>query len=558
MGTCGTINPYDCSTWGEARSYDGDPYFWNSEYAPQPLNGIAANGADVHLLVGDGGAMHRWVPPGGMTQAGGAEGDLLPGGAVTANGNLIVSAHAYDYFFDPGGEYSILLRSTDAGATWVSTHLWNLLVHDVAFPPGAGPTSPLYGAGFDARNSQALINRSFDGGVTWSTLWVDATFPALNALTFESSTNGIAVGEDGTVARIDNDVISATQEAPGASLRGVAFPSTDVVVAVGAMGPAGARIGVVVRSSDGGHTWAPVTNGATDWLNGVGFATASIGIAVGTRGAILRSLDAGQTWTPLTPVTSRDLFGVRFTDALHGYACGGGGVVLETFDAGVSWTPLQSLTNKRLTDIEPLATASAYFGGDDSTVLRYLQSPVPTLISAFDASASSFEATLSWRVHDVVDLDHFDIARSTRDGGFMRTSVSSSQRSFKDTGVTPGERYEYTLIAVERSGDEIFSAPVMVTIPAARAELLPNVPNPFNPSTTLRYVVPARSHVTLAIYDVAGRLVTTLVDTERTPGVSEIEWNGTDANGNPVASGVYVSRLTVGKAQVSRTLVLLK
>jgi hypothetical protein len=140
----------------------------------------------------------------------------------------------------------------------------------------------------------------------------------------------------------------------------------------------------------------------------------------------------------------------------------------------------------------------------------------------------------------------------------MRTSVSSSQRSFKDTGVTPGERYEYMLIAVERSGDEIFSAPVMVTIPAARAELLPNVPNPFNPSTTLRYVVPARSHVTLAIYDVAGRLVTTLVDTDQSPGINEIEWNGTDANGNPVASGVYVSRLTVGKAQVSRTLVLLK
>jgi photosystem II stability/assembly factor-like uncharacterized protein len=112
MGTCGTINPYDCSTWGEARAFDGDPYFWNSEYAPQPLNGIAANGADVHLLVGDGGGMHRWVPPGGMTQAGGAEGDLLPGGSVTANGNLIVGAHAYDYFFDPGGEYSILLRST--------------------------------------------------------------------------------------------------------------------------------------------------------------------------------------------------------------------------------------------------------------------------------------------------------------------------------------------------------------------------------------------------------------------------------------------------------------
>lgn len=88
---------------------------------------------------------------------------------------------------------------------------------------------------------------------------------------------------------------------------------------------------------------------------------------------------------------------------------------------------------------------------------------------------------------------------------------------------------------------------------------LENYPNPFNPVTTIRYSLPNAADVSLAVYDVSGRLVRTLVKNAKTPaGVFEAEWNGTDSAGNPVASGVYFYRLTAGTEVLTRKAVLLK
>lgn len=76
-----------------------------------------------------------------------------------------------------------------------------------------------------------------------------------------------------------------------------------------------------------------------------------------------------------------------------------------------------------------------------------------------------------------------------------------------------------------------------------RLLLSPNYPNPFSPSTSVRFVIPARAHVDLAVYDVAGRLVRRLVDGELDGGEHAVAWDGRDAAGADVASGVYFCRL---------------
>ena len=101
---------------------------------------------------------------------------------------------------------------------------------------------------------------------------------------------------------------------------------------------------------------------------------------------------------------------------------------------------------------------------------------------------------------------------------------------------------------------------------AARAELAPeaislsNYPNPFNPRTHISYTVPAaaaQEPVRLDVYDVAGHLVRVLVEGIQEPGVHQVEWDGTDASGVPVASGVYLYRLqTAGQVQVQRMLLM--
>ena len=83
-------------------------------------------------------------------------------------------------------------------------------------------------------------------------------------------------------------------------------------------------------------------------------------------------------------------------------------------------------------------------------------------------------------------------------------------------------------------------------------------PNPFNPSTRIAYDLSAKGHVSLRIYDAAGRLVRTLVEENRRAGRFEEVWNGTDNRGGQVASGVYFYRLTTKDFVESKKMILLK
>jgi hypothetical protein len=84
------------------------------------------------------------------------------------------------------------------------------------------------------------------------------------------------------------------------------------------------------------------------------------------------------------------------------------------------------------------------------------------------------------------------------------------------------------------------------------------VPNPFNPRTTLSFSLPSLSHVRLTIYDVRGRLVTTLLDESRGPGRHGVIWDGRDDRQREVASGVYLYRIEAGSFVETKRVVLVK
>jgi len=87
----------------------------------------------------------------------------------------------------------------------------------------------------------------------------------------------------------------------------------------------------------------------------------------------------------------------------------------------------------------------------------------------------------------------------------------------------------------------------------AAFRLQQNYPNPFNPATTIAYSLAQESHVTLRVYDLLGREVSTLVDGEGMPGSSTVRFDG-----GKLASGLYVYRLKAGDREQSRTMLLLK
>jgi unsaturated rhamnogalacturonyl hydrolase len=102
------------------------------------------------------------------------------------------------------------------------------------------------------------------------------------------------------------------------------------------------------------------------------------------------------------------------------------------------------------------------------------------------------------------------------------------------------------------------STGVLEAPPALSMKLEQNVPNPFNPTTTIGFSLAEALPARLIVYDVAGRRVKTLVDETTTAGPHRVTWDGTDDAGRRVASGVYFYRLTAGASTETKKMMLLK
>jgi flagellar hook assembly protein FlgD len=85
-----------------------------------------------------------------------------------------------------------------------------------------------------------------------------------------------------------------------------------------------------------------------------------------------------------------------------------------------------------------------------------------------------------------------------------------------------------------------------------------NYPNPFNPITTIKYQIPKNGNVRLAIYNIIGQEVITLVNSEQWAGKYSVRWNGTNQYGSQVATGTYFYVLKTNNNQSIKKMLLLK
>jgi hypothetical protein len=186
--------------------------------------------------------------------------------------------------------------------------------------------------------------------------------------------------------------------------------------------------------------------------------------------------------------------------------------------------------------------------------------PVAVAITGFQARA--FEGGVELTADLAADSDRYRVDVFRANGGAPVLYKSIDYRAdemfrFVDRYVVPGETYEYHLSVEDKDG-RFLSPTSTVSIPVLEAALLQNKPNPFNPVTTIRFMLPEAQHVTLSIFDSNGKLVSRLLDEARGVGTHDVEWNGTDRMGNRVGSGVYFYRLDAGTFQQSRKMLLLK
>jgi hypothetical protein len=248
---------------------------------------------------------------------------------------------------------------------------------------------------------------------------------------------------------------------------------------------------------------------------------------------IARSSDQGESWLLSYPDMAGDnacnSIAVHPADPDVAYA-GMEGAVIRTDDGGVSWQPTG------------LANTPAYTYG------LALDSAAPGHILAGGMVANpnnwalweSFNAGATWQVVDPPAPGTAGISSIVADplrGGVFYIATFGN-------GVF---RYRRTA----SGGDPL---------PTVRARLLPARPNPFNARTVLPFELPETlaARVVLAIYDARGELKRVLLDATLSSGPHRAAWDGTDARGHSLASGVYYCRLSVDGRENGRAVVLLK
>ena len=182
-----------------------------------------------------------------------------------------------------------------------------------------------------------------------------------------------------------------------------------------------------------------------------------------------------------------------------------------------------------------------------------------------------------WRANSEADLKGYNVYRSLQSGipaWSKLGAVLAPDTVFADTTVQAGLTYNYALTACDTlvpANESLKSLWSRITVTAwklgiegqpvsvipARFSLEQNKPNPFTGNTEIRFALPNASRVELAVYNVAGQKVSSLVSGDYPAGYHSIRWNGRDGQGRLLSNGVYFYRLEArgqnGQERLSQT-----
>ena len=125
-------------------------------------------------------------------------------------------------------------------------------------------------------------------------------------------------------------------------------------------------------------------------------------------------------------------------------------------------------------------------------------------------------------------------------------------------GSAPRGGVRYRLLADAHAGGEVLLGETVLEAAPPTPLRLRIAPNPFNPRTTLSFVLAEPGPVSLRVYDVSGRLVRRLHDEPLSAGAHAIDWDGRDTAGRPLPSAAYFVRLVTAWNMQARKVLLLK
>jgi hypothetical protein len=213
-----------------------------------------------------------------------------------------------------------------------------------------------------------------------------------------------------------------------------------------------------------------------------------------------------------------------------------------------------------------IAAWTDYRGADADIYAQRLDAggnPTATSLRGFSVSANEGTIEVVWSLSSLDEGASFRVSRSrglSDDFGELSAAIAADGLSFSfiDREVDPGASYRYRVAVIVGDERTTLFETGEIAVPSPRFALLGNHPNPFNPSTTIRYSISAECRVTLAVHNVSGKRIRSLFAGVRAPGTHLAEWDGADASGRPAASGVYYCVLAAGKFSRACVMILLR
>ncbi len=409
---------------------------------------------------------------------------------------------------------------------------------------------------------------SDDGGNTWQ-LATEIPSSTLYIIDIIGDNTLIASGFYGLFMRSDD--MGETWNASYVADKNVCPTVSDVSFLDENIGFVAQRNRVVAKTIDGGKTWTQIMKDTmSTFVNnyGIQFLDENTGFVVGKCGsnvsAFYKTTDGGQTWTSLIadPNLTNELNTVYFFDANNGVVAGDESALAYTTDGGVTWTKIVPNNSPAgVFDYEEIEFLNDNFGlcggeqliksNDGGKTWEYVA--VPDLPNKIKGIA-------------IVDEQNWFLAGNkylfqTVDGGSTWANVVDLDV------VTALQTYDvivddggYPWLACGSS--EIYTVAPIVSVEKVENNLLDkfsleaNYPNPFNPSTKIRYSIPKglnENHVSLKVFNMLGQEVATLVNKSQKSGIYEVEFNA-----SKLASGIYIYTLRSAGLSQSRKMLLVK
>lgn len=389
----------------------------------------------------------------------------------------------------------------------------------------SGVTTPLYNVQFANRftgwatGSNSVILKTTNGGSSWFSQTIDLGYlKNLYGINMVDVNTGYIVGHFEAILKTTNsginwNIISNIPTNNGNTNNAVSFinPQTGWICSF---------LGRVLRTTNGGSNWDTANIGNTGPLLDIQFLNPQTGWVCGDVGNLKKSTNGGINWLNQPLLTTANLTGLHFIDVNTGWLVSEqDNYVFKTTNSGVKWDTVSQLPGGSLQYSYTIYFSSqltGYIGGTSTRLFK------------------STNGGFTWYRDNVNNL------------GFINNF------SFYNDSIGWAIGGGGLIINTTNGGSLVPVKTISESIPEI-FRLFQNYPNPFNPVTKIKFDIPSRTFVKIAVYDIIGNEVSIILQQVMSPGLYSIEFNGEN-----LASGLYFYNMVTEHSNITKKMILIK